>query len=137
MKKKKITKKEIRRKEKKAAKRAMRELWDKLREEVKKIQSNKCYICNEEVLGARAHCHHIISREIKSLQYDIQNLVLLCPGDHKLKALSVHKTSILFSELLRTREPERYNYLLEKIKENNLNNTKTIEINEVKKDGME
>jgi len=89
MKKKKITKKEIRRKEKKAAKRAMRELWDKLREEVKKIQSNKCYICNEEVLGAR------------------------------------------------TREPERYNYLLEKIKENNLNNTKTIEINEVKKDGME
>lgn len=114
-KKKKILKSVLVKREKRKIRREERERWNMLRDNVKITQGNHCYICEKEVFGKSAHIHHIISRDIKELKYDRLNLVLLCPVHHKLGSLSVHQTSIYFSELLRKREPERYYYLLSRI----------------------
>ena len=91
-------------------------LWNQIREQVKLKQNNRCYLCNKEVKGRSANVHHIIDRRFKDLELAPFNLVLLCPRCHKFDKFSVHNTSIYFSEILRKREPERYelliNYLL-------------------------
>jgi hypothetical protein len=118
---KKVTKASLLKKEKRKIKKEFKLLWNELREKVKTNQNNKCYFdnCQREVFGKSAHIHHIISRDIKILKYDIFNLVLLCPSHHKLHPLSVHQTSIYFSEMLRIKEPDRYNYLIKRLEEYN------------------
>ena len=116
-KKKKITKATLKKRERRAKRKADRILWNSCREQVKIIQDNKCFLCSKEVIGMKAHVHHIISREFKILKYDIKNLILLCPYCHKFGPFSVHKTSIWFSETLRLKDPERYEYLLSRIRE--------------------
>jgi hypothetical protein len=114
---KKVLKSVILKRERKMIKRKEKELWNQLREKVKYLQDNRCYYpnCNLEIFGKSAHIHHIISRDIKEFKYDILNLILLCPRHHKLSPLSVHQTSIYFSDILRNKEPERYYYLLNKL----------------------
>ncbi len=89
--------------------------WNIVRQEVKDLQNNKCYMCNAEIYGMSAHIHHIADRRFKELFLEKQNLILLCPRCHKFDKLSVHNTSIYFSEMLRKKEPERYYYLLKMI----------------------
>lgn len=118
---KKLTKKRI----KILQKRADKKLWKELREKVKVLQDNRCFVCDKVVESYNAHTHHIISRSVKELKFDIQNLILLCPLDHKFGSLSVHKSSIVFAELLRTKQPERYYYLLRRVEEINNANKNT------------
>lgn len=115
---KKVTKAILKKREKRAIKRLEREKWLKLREEVKVRQNNKCYYpnCTFDISGKNSHIHHIVSRQFKELKYDPENLVLLCTRHHIFDKLAVHETSIYFSELLRTLEPSRYQYLLSRIK---------------------
>ena len=102
---------------KKLEKREKKKKWEIIRKRVKEIQKNRCYLCNSEVYGKNAHIHHIIDRRIKELFFDLNNLVLLDSSCHKLSSLSVHNTSIYFSEILRNKEPNIYNYLINFIKE--------------------
>jgi len=97
---------------KKQEKKERNNKWKLVRQTVKDMQNNYCYVCDKEVYGMSAHVHHIIDRRIKALFFDLNNLVLLCPNCHKFDALSVHGTSIYFSEILRKKEPERFQYLI-------------------------
>lgn len=87
-----------------------------VKEEVKNKQNNKCYICGREIYGKSAQLHHIIDRRVKDLFADERNLILLCPACHNLGIWSVHKTSILLSEIIKSKEPERYKFLIEELK---------------------
>jgi 5-methylcytosine-specific restriction protein A len=111
-----LTKKQILKREKRILKKELKNRWIKVRQEIKDKQNNKCYMCSKEAFGKSAHIHHIIDRRFLELFYNPLNLVLLCPRCHKLDRLSVHNSSIYFSEMLRLREPERYEYLIKQLK---------------------
>ena len=96
----------------KEEKRELKNKWNLVRQQVKDIQNNKCYLCNKEVYGKSANIHHIIDKRFKELYLDINNLILLCPICHRLGKIAVHNTSIYFSEILRKKEPKRYKYLM-------------------------
>jgi 5-methylcytosine-specific restriction endonuclease McrA len=114
----KVTKKVLRVREKRKLKREAKELWIKLRQEVISEQGNRCYLCGKKISKKKnkIDVHHIIDRRNKKLMYNKLNLVGLCKRCHRLSPLAVHQTAIYFSEILRTKEPERYSYLLERLK---------------------
>lgn len=111
---KKETKEQIRKREKRLAKRELNKAWLIVKKEVEEIQGHKCYICEKEVHGMSSQIHHIIDRRIKELFLDPLNLVLLCPLCHRLGPFAVHQSAIWFSEKLIRKEPERYIYLISK-----------------------
>lgn len=113
---KKITKKQELKKIKRKNKIEFNKKWKAIRELVKFGQDNKCYICDKEVFGKSAHIHHIIDRRILELFFNLNNLVLLCPRCHKLDPYSVHNSSLYFVEILKNKEPKRYEYLTDFIK---------------------
>ena len=118
--KKKITKAILKKREKRLIKRKNKELWNKLKLEVLLRQDFRCYVCFKKASKRKnkIDVHHIIDRRYKPLMYDPANLVGLCSRCHRLAPHAVHQSSIYFSELLRIREIERYNYLLNKFRDN-------------------
>jgi hypothetical protein len=86
---KKITKKEL----KKLEKKKNNKLWREVREECIS-RDGRCIICGSKI---RMSAHHLIPREIKELKYDLDNLVTLCPKHHKFSLeISAHRNPLAF-----------------------------------------
>lgn len=110
----KITKKQLKKQEKRLLKKNNKLLWLKLRNEVYNFQNEKCYLCQNNVSLNKMDIHHIIDRRFKPLEFDKLNLVGLCKRCHRLSIFAVHQSSIYFSDILRTKDNDRYYYLLNK-----------------------
>jgi len=63
----------------------------------------------------RIHIHHIISRQVKELRYDVMNGIALCFYHHKVGVKSPHQNALFFSAWLRKNKPEQYKYLMKRI----------------------
>ena len=90
MKNKKITKKLLRKLEKRRIKLEFLN-WSL---KVKERDDYKCVICNSNKL---IHSHHILPREIKESRFDINNGITLCPKHHKFSLeISPHRNPLVF-----------------------------------------
>jgi Na+-translocating ferredoxin:NAD+ oxidoreductase RNF subunit RnfB len=89
MKIKKVTKKQLKRLEK----RNNNKLWKEVRQQCIS-RDEGCIICKSQ---ERMSAHHLIPREIKELKYDLDNLVTLCPKHHKFSLeISAHRNPVMF-----------------------------------------
>jgi predicted restriction endonuclease len=71
---------------------------------------NKCAICNKP--HTKLNVHHIISRSVKELKYDIKNSICLCPKHHMFdRHISAHKGSFRFIKWLLSTYPDICSYL--------------------------
>ena len=106
MKQKKITKKEL----KKLEKREMNKKDKEWREIVKKRDNSKCVICGRTDI---IHCHHIIPREDKRFRWNINNGLCLCPKNHKYSyEISPHKNAFAFFIWMIENRLEQFNKLI-------------------------
>lgn len=102
----KLTKKQIKKLEKKERNKKDKE-W---REALKLEFDSKCIICGRTEF---VHAHHLFPREIKELRHEVLNGVLLCAKHHKYDyKISAHKNPISFLEFYNIRYNERFNKLL-------------------------
>ena len=87
---KKITKKELKRLEKKETNKKDK-LW---REAIKLRDSNECVICGSTNY---VHTHHIIPRELKEYRWNVDNGICLCAKHHKFnREISAHANPLEF-----------------------------------------
>ena len=71
---------------------------------------NTCQRCG---IQGPMHAHHIVSKRIRRLRYDEQNMICLCSGYHKFRTNSAHENPIAFLEWFKDKYGEiRYNYLI-------------------------
>ena len=83
--------------------------------EVRNEANNVCSFCNKAGL---LHSHHVLPKETyKEFKFDIINGVCLCPLHHKFGKLSAHKNTIWFSVWLQEKHPEKYAWVILKLKE--------------------
>lgn len=76
---------------------SMYQAW---RNEIKKRDSFKCKISNEECSG-RLEVHHILSwKDYPELRYQINNGITLCHAHHPLKRAEEKRLSPFFQELI-------------------------------------
>ncbi len=85
--------------------------------QVKYLDNNECAICDKkEYLNA----HHIIPVEVEETRLDVLNGITLCPSHHKFSwLLSAHTNPLAFFVWLEENRPHQYEYLKNKIKNNN------------------
>lgn len=72
-----------------------------------------CAIC-----GRTDHlqAHHILPKEYyRTLKFDLNNGIPLCPTCHKYGALSAHRNPIYFSDWLLRNNPEQHQFVLENV----------------------
>jgi hypothetical protein len=110
MKIKKLTKKQLKRKEKREINRQFKE-WSL---KVKERDGFKCCLCSKtENLNA----HHILPREIKEFRFDIDNGITLCPSHHKYSLeISSHRNPFVFYTWFLYNRTKQYFELIKKIK---------------------
>lgn len=117
---KKLTKKEIRRKEKKRLKKGFKEKLEKWKEDVILRDICECQKCGRNLTNQQKHPHHIISfqsikRKYPLLLEDLNNGILLCAYCHKWAPDSPHQGGFEFSLWLKINKPKQYEYLKNKI----------------------
>ena len=79
------------------------------------IRSNGyCEVCGKSSYICQLHAHHIVTRKIMVLRYDLRNLVCLCAGCHKLNKFSAHENSLWFIDWLTEHRPEDLEYVKSK-----------------------
>jgi hypothetical protein len=105
---KKVTKKELKRLEKKAIKKQFKE-WS---EAVKTRDNNKCVICGKT---ERLNAHHIIPRQDKRFRFDLDNGISLCSLHHQFsRENSPHKNPFVFILWLSINRKEQFLKLVDK-----------------------
>lgn len=105
---KKITKKMIRKLEKRNVKKQFK-LWS---DKVKKRDGYKCVVCGADKF---IHTHHLLPREIKEFRFDIDNGITLCAKHHKYDInISAHRNSLNFIDFLLKNNCEQIENLLKK-----------------------
>lgn len=119
MKKKKITKKILKKREKRALKREYKLKLNNWKKEVKLRDNYCCQMCEKDLKDTPAsqHPHHIIPNlpQYKELSTDIENGILLCPYCHKWSRESPHLNALYFNYWLSIKKPLQYNYLVNKL----------------------
>jgi hypothetical protein len=109
------------RKAKRIAKLLEKQKYKDWANEVKQRDNFTCLICNEYLKDGNIHniqAHHLLAKETyPKLKLDIMNGITLCYYDHKNSAYSPHLNALAFIELLKTKRPEQYEYLVKKLKE--------------------
>lgn len=111
MKKKRITKKQL----KKIERIETRKKLEQWAVNVKSRDGNKCVICGSEKM---LNAHHIIPRENMKFMLDVNNGISLCPLHHNFsREISAHKNSIVFYIWMEENRKEQFEYLKEKWKE--------------------
>jgi hypothetical protein len=104
----KITKKELKRKEK----RLLAKQWQQVRQLVLERDGHKCVLCGSV---ERLNVHHILPKEFlayRYLQFDIRNLITCCPKCHKYGNKSFHKCPLYALNVFKTMYPENYDFLM-------------------------
>lgn len=112
---KKPTKAEIRKKEKKLAKREYSKKILEWKMTIKKRDNYTCQICKLNVKDNpyNCHAHHILDKKnFKNLALDIGNGITLCYRCHKVGPKSPHMNAIFFANWLRINKPKQYLYAL-------------------------
>lgn len=85
-----MTKKEVKKKEKRLLNKALK-LWAV---SVKARDNNKCVICGSTKM---LNAHHIIPRQDKNFNLDIDNGISLCPSCHRFSfVISAHHNPFIF-----------------------------------------
>jgi hypothetical protein len=106
---KKVTKKELARKERILNKKRLKE-WSIA---VRNNDQNKCVIC---AVTKYVHAHHLIPKEIKEFKFETWNGVALCAKHHKYGiTISAHKNPIAFLEWFNKEYPDRYKKVKEEL----------------------
>jgi len=118
--KKKISKKILRAREKRAVKRELKIKLNSWKERII-LRDVTCQRCLKDMTNFNKHVHHIISfqsvkRKYPELLEDINNGILLCGQCHKFNSDSPHQGGFEFSVWLEKNRPEQYLYLKEKLK---------------------
>jgi 5-methylcytosine-specific restriction endonuclease McrA len=120
MKKKRITKAVLEKREKRKAKREFKEAWQKARKECLERDNYECQICRHKLDKAKPRgtaVHHIIPRQYKGLFLDLDNLITLCSRCHRWSKNSPHQNALWFAEWLKKNKPEQYNHLQDFLEE--------------------
>ena len=97
---------------KKSKKTIMKELDKKWADDVKARDGYKCAMCGKT---EHLNSHHVIPRQIRSFRHDLRNGLTLCPRCHSLGAYCVHQNALFFSMWFIDNRKEDYNYLMEKL----------------------
>jgi len=85
---------------------------------------NCCVMCGNK---ERTNVHHIISRSVKSLKYDVENGICLCALHHMFdRKISAHKGSMMFINWLINHRTKQYMYLLEFMNEESLYEERSV-----------
>lgn len=70
---------------------------------------HKCVICGDK---KRVNVHHLVSKSVVSLRYDVKNALCLCSLHHIFdRKISAHKGSLMFIVWLKKHRPKQFNYL--------------------------
>lgn len=111
IKRKKITKKELKRLERLKQKKRLKQ-WSI---DVRNRDGNKCSICG---VTKYIHAHHIIPKEIKEFKFDIDNGVAICAKHHLFsREISAHNNPFTFMIWFMENRKEQYKTLLHKLEE--------------------
>jgi len=88
---------------------------------VKERDKYVCQICGKSLKDGNVHniqAHHILAKTTyPELKYDINNGLTLCYFDHKNSKFSPHLNGFSFTEIFKQKFPERYEYLLDMLRE--------------------
>jgi len=109
---KKITKKELKRLQKKEDNRK----WKETRQIVLNRDNHKCLLCGN---SCKLNVHHILEKEFilfRHLKFDERNLITVCPKCHKYGQFSIHKNPLYALEVVKSLYPLNYAFLLEETK---------------------
>jgi len=82
-------------------------LW---REYIHARDFETCGVCNNPGNNA----HHIVGRRNRTLRWDPENGIILCPLHHTFGRESAHQDPLWFSEWFQTNYPDRYIWLMKK-----------------------
>lgn len=108
---KKITKKELKRRERIEQKKKLKQ-WSI---DVRNRDGNKCSICS---VTKYIHAHHIIPREVKEFRFDLENGLAICAKHHRYcREISCHANPFTFMIWFMKNKKEQYENLLYKLKE--------------------
>jgi len=129
-----LSKRELRKKETAAKHKEVRridrlhnlEIKNKYKEFVKKIKERDnriCQICGKDLKNdAPQNCQilHVLSQEnYPQLKCDEMNVLTSCYRCHNVAKISSHLDGFAFVEFFKNKFPDRYEYLLNKLKEIN------------------
>jgi 5-methylcytosine-specific restriction endonuclease McrA len=133
--KKKITKAQLERKEKKRLKREYKDGMKEWVRLVKERDNYTCQLCGKKLDAdkpAGLAAHHIIPRTIRELSLDVMNGITLCSYCHHWSPFAVHQNCLYASLWLQTNRKEQYDYLVAKLldiaKNKNMEIIKTVKI---------
>ena len=116
MKKKKITKAMLEKKERKLAKRNFKLADKNWKNLVRERDNYTCQVCMRKLDPKNAHAHHLIPRQIKECRHDLLNGITLCYYHHKVGPWSAHQNAVWFTQWLMLNKTDQYIYVLEKLK---------------------
>ena len=108
---KKITKKELKRLEKKEDKRR----WKEVRIKVLERDNYQCLLCDSSY---KLNVHHLIEKEFlmfRYLKFDVRNLITVCPRCHKFGEFSIHKNPLYALSIVQKMYPDNYKFLLAEV----------------------
>ena len=92
--------------------------WSK---SVKERDNYVCQVCQKSFKYAKPQSiqsAHILSKEnYPELMYDLNNGLVLCFRDHKNSSISSHLDGFAFTQWFKEKFPDRYEYLVNKLKE--------------------
>lgn len=112
--KKKITKKELKRRERIDQKKRLKQ-WSI---DVRNRDGNKCSICG---VTKYIHAHHILPKEVKEFKFDIENGIAICAKHHRYsREISGHANSFTFMIWFMENRKSQYEVLLVKVKNSSL-----------------
>ena len=108
-----MTKKDEIKKERRLAKRALKNRWEIARALAAERDNHQCQVCHNHVEGKSCNVHHILpeSKQYEILYDNLQNLITLCPRCHRLGPESAHRGGFVFTLWLEKNKLEQYNYL--------------------------
>lgn len=111
IKRKKITKKELKRLERLKQKKRLKQ-WSI---DVRNRDGNKCSICG---VTKYIHAHHIVCKEYALLRTDLKNGIAICAKHHLFsREISAHNNPFTFMLWFMENRKEQYQTLLNKLKE--------------------
>jgi 5-methylcytosine-specific restriction endonuclease McrA len=95
--------------------------WSKV---IKERDKFTCFICGKYLKDGNVHnlqVHHILAKKTyPELMLDLNNGITLCYYDHKNSKYSPHLNALSFIEILKIKKSEQYNYLINWLKNNEL-----------------
>jgi len=102
-----------RKKERREAKRALKERWEIAKALASERDGHNCQMCRNHVEGKSQNVHHILpeAKEYAELYDCLNNLITLCPRCHRLGPQSAHRSGFYFTLWLEKNKPMQYNYL--------------------------